>query len=160
MFASYHLHPYTNPPSSGIYCLLIVATFLNILTPELDSGTAGFIASCQTYEGGFSSSSHPSYSLSGNVLPPPALRPPLGEAHGGYTFCALASWILLQPYLSSSVRTESGTEVQKIDVGNVLRWLVHKQGVDIELGGFKGRTNELVDGYAWCGGSFALLEAL
>jgi len=36
------------------------------------------------------------------------------------------------------------------------------QGVDIELGGFKGRTNKLVDGcYAWwCGGSFALLEAL
>ena len=36
------------------------------------------------------------------------------------------------------------------------------QGVDIELGGFKGRTNKLVDGcYSWwCGGSFALLEAL
>jgi prenyltransferase beta subunit len=36
------------------------------------------------------------------------------------------------------------------------------QGLDIELGGFKGRTNKLVDGcYSWwCGGSFSLLEAL
>lgn len=36
------------------------------------------------------------------------------------------------------------------------------QGTFIELGGFKGRTNKLVDGcYSWwCGGSFALLEAL
>lgn len=36
------------------------------------------------------------------------------------------------------------------------------QGTDIELGGFKGRTNKLVDGcYSWwVGGSFAFLEAL
>jgi len=36
------------------------------------------------------------------------------------------------------------------------------QGLEIELGGFKGRTNKLVDGcYSWwCGGSFSLLESL
>jgi len=36
------------------------------------------------------------------------------------------------------------------------------QGVPIELGGFKGRTNKLVDGcYAWwVGGCFALLRGL
>lgn len=36
------------------------------------------------------------------------------------------------------------------------------QGSEIELGGFRGRTNKLVDGcYSWwVGGSFALLEAL
>jgi protein farnesyltransferase subunit beta len=36
------------------------------------------------------------------------------------------------------------------------------QGSEIELGGFKGRTNKLVDGcYSWwIGGSFPLLEAL
>jgi protein farnesyltransferase subunit beta len=36
------------------------------------------------------------------------------------------------------------------------------QGIDVEMGGFKGRTNKLVDGcYSWwCGGSFSLLEAL
>ncbi|CAA7266680.1 unnamed protein product [Cyclocybe aegerita] len=143
----------------GIYCLLIVATLLDLLTPELLEGTASFIASCQTYEGGFSSASHPSYSLSGSLLESP--RPPLGEAHGGYTFCALASWVLLQPYLASSSRKPEEATAS-IDVKNLLRWLVHMQGVEIELGGFKGRTNKLVDGcYSWwCGGAFALLEAL
>ena len=140
----------------GIYCLLTVATILDLMTPELVEGTAAFIASCQTYEGGFASSSHPSYSLSGALLPSPAPRPPLGEAHGGYTFCALASWILLQSYIAQSKHQPT------IDVKNLLRWLVQMQGTEAELGGFKGRTNKLVDGcYSWwCGGAFALLEAL
>lgn len=36
------------------------------------------------------------------------------------------------------------------------------QGLPIELGGFKGRTNKLVDGcYSWwVGGAFALLDVL
>jgi protein farnesyltransferase subunit beta len=36
------------------------------------------------------------------------------------------------------------------------------QGSEVELGGFRGRTNKLVDGcYSWwCGGAFSLLEAL
>ncbi|KAF8889431.1 terpenoid cyclases/protein prenyltransferase alpha-alpha toroid [Gymnopilus junonius] len=140
----------------GIYCLLTVATLLDLLTPELVEGTAAFIASCQTYEGGFASSSLPSYSLAGPILPSPAPRPPLGEAHGGYTFCALASWVLLQSYIVQS------REKPTIDLKNLLRWLVHMQGTEVELGGFKGRTNKLVDGcYSWwCGGAFGLLEAL
>lgn len=142
---------------SGIYCLLTVASLLDILTPELVDGTAAFIASCQTYEGGFASSSHPPFTLPGAILPPPSQRPPLGEAHGGYTFCALASWVILQPYI-----TLASHPAPKIELNNLLRWLVHMQGVEIELGGFKGRTNKLVDGcYSWwCGGAFALLEAL
>jgi len=141
----------------GIYCLLVVATLLDVLTPELLENTAEFVSSCQTYEGGFASASHPSYSLSGELLPF-APRPPLGEAHGGYTFCSLASWVLLQPYLGLP-REEPKPA---IDLKNLLRWLVHMQGVEVELGGFKGRTNKLVDGcYSWwCGGSFPLLEAL
>jgi protein farnesyltransferase subunit beta len=141
----------------GIYCLLVVATLLDILTPELLENTAEFISSCQTYEGGFSSASHPSYSITGELLPF-APRPPLGEAHGGYTFCSLASWVLLQPYLDFC----HGETRPTIDLKNLLRWLVHMQGIDVEMGGFKGRTNKLVDGcYSWwCGGSFSLLEAL
>lgn len=136
----------------GIYCLLIVALLLDLLTPELVSGTAAFIASCQTYEGGFSSASRPYFS--GGILA--AERPSLGEAHGGYTFCALASWVLLQPYISK------GEDAPRVDLRRLLRWLVHMQGLEIELGGFKGRTNKLVDGcYSWwVGGAFALLEAL
>jgi len=136
----------------GIYCLIAVAHLLDIATPELVSGTAGFIASCQTYEGGFSSASHPIYF--GDVLA--AQRPSLGEAHGGYTFCALASWVFLQPYISTE------KDAPRVDVRRLLRWLVNMQGTEVELGGFKGRTNKLVDGcYSWwVGGAFALLEAL
>jgi protein farnesyltransferase subunit beta len=136
----------------GIYCLLLVAHMLDIVTPELVEGTAAFIASCQTYEGGFSSASHPHFV--GNVFL--ACRPSLGEAHGGYTFCALASWVLLKPYVPAD------DDAPRVDVRRLLRWLVHMQGSERELGGFKGRTNKLVDGcYSWwVGGAFALLEAL
>ncbi|KAG6879072.1 hypothetical protein C0992_005352 [Termitomyces sp. T32_za158] len=152
----------------GIYCLLVTATLLDILTPELVEGTASFIASCQTYEGGFASASQPYYAASPSSQPddPPnqthlrlleTPRPPLGEAHGGYTFCALAAWVLLLPF-----RDDSDEIPPSIDVGKLLRWLVMMQGNEIEIGGFRGRTNKLVDGcYSWwCGGAFALLEAL
>ncbi|RDB18840.1 Protein farnesyltransferase subunit beta [Hypsizygus marmoreus] len=137
----------------GIYCLLVTATLLDLLTPELVAGTASFIASCQTYEGGFSSSSQSYYTTDNVLLSTP--RPPLGEAHGGYTFCALASWVLLHPFM------EVEKDKPTIDARNLLRWLVNMQGTEIELGGFKGRTNKLVDGcYSWwCGGAFSLLEA-
>lgn len=144
----------------GIYCLLCVATLLDLLTPELVAGTASFIASLQTYEGGFASASHPYY-----IAEPPSLetladypRPPLGEAHGGYTFCALASWILLRP-LTDKMGLE---RVPGINVRNLTRWLVCMQGSEMELGGFKGRTNKLVDAcYSWwVGGCFALLRSL
>ena len=136
----------------GIYCLLVVAHLLDIVTPELVDGTAAFIASCQTYEGGFSSASHPH--IIGDVFL--ASRPSLGEAHGGYTFCALASWVLLRPYVPAD------DNAPRVDARRLLRWLVYMQGSEIELGGFKGRTNKLVDGcYSWwVGGAFALLEAL
>jgi protein farnesyltransferase subunit beta len=145
----------------GIYSLLIISSMLDILTHELVEGTAEFIASCQTYEGGFASASHPSFSFNNNNSSSLPLRPTLGEAHGGYTFCALASWVLLQPYLASSSFSHHHT-TPTINLKNLLRWLTQMQGTEIELGGFKGRTNKLVDGcYSWwCGGSFALLEAL
>ena len=147
--------------NSGIYCLLVVSSLLNIVTPELVERTAEFIASCQTYEGGFASASHPSISFNNSsFISSPS--PPLGEAHGGYTFCALASWVLLQPYLTSLSQQSTSTSMPSIDLKNLLRWLTQMQGTEIELGGFKGRTNKLVDGcYSWwCGGSFAMLEAL
>lgn len=47
-----------------------------------------------------------------------------------------------------------------IDVKRLYRWAVNMQGIPIEGGGFKGRTNKLVDGcYSWwVGGLFPLLE--
>ncbi|KAH9956376.1 terpenoid cyclases/Protein prenyltransferase [Lactifluus volemus] len=136
----------------GIYCLLAVAHLLDIVTPELIDGTAAFIASCQTYEGGFSSASHPQF-IDGVLA---AQRPSLGEAHGGYTFCALASWVFLHPYLATDY------EALRVNIPQLIRWLVNMQGIESDLGGFRGRTNKLVDGcYSWwVGGAFPLLEAL
>lgn len=53
---------------SGIYCLLTVATLLNILTPDLLSGVPEFIVSCQTYEGGFGNASFPDWAFTGQYV--------------------------------------------------------------------------------------------
>ncbi|KAJ2689397.1 CAAX farnesyltransferase (FTase) subunit beta [Coemansia spiralis] len=60
----------------GIYCALVIASLLNIMTPELVKGAAEFIARCQTCEGG--------------IGPYPGV-----EAHGGYTLCGLAALDIL-----------------------------------------------------------------
>ena len=92
---------------NGIYCMLVTAHLLNLLTPELVEGTASFLASCKTYEGAFSSASLPYY-LQGSLLPEP--RPPLGEAHGGYTFYALASWVILQLFINAESCSKKQTK--------------------------------------------------
>lgn len=58
------------------YCVISVASLLNMLTDELVDGTVDFLVSCQGPDGGFA--------------------PFLGsETHGGYGFCALAALDLL-----------------------------------------------------------------
>ena len=67
---------------------------------------------------------------------------------------------MVQPYLASQPRLT--TQVHPlIDYKRLLRWLAQLQGSEIELGGFRGRTNKLVDGcYSWwVGGCFALLAS-
>ncbi|TFK87888.1 terpenoid cyclases/Protein prenyltransferase [Polyporus arcularius HHB13444] len=158
----------------GIYCLLAVATLLNLLTPELLAGVPEFLATCQTYEGGFCNASFPGWAFeaddpetesgSPKTYDLSAPRPPLGEAHGGYTFCAAASWVLLQPYIKLYYSSAGGSlpPVPSINTRALLRWCVQMQGLPIELGGFKGRTNKLVDGcYSWwVGGCVVLAETL
>ena len=125
----------------GIYCLFVVATLLDMLTPELIAGVPSFIASIQTYEGGFAASSQPFFDLEGNLMERP--RPAMGEAHGGYTGCAVGAWGMLQPLLSEE-------EKKMVDLNKLLRWLVMMQGDDEDGGGFRGRSNKLVDGcYSW-----------
>lgn len=66
---------------------------------------------------------------------------------------------MLQPYLSS---LPDSVNQPTINYKSLLRWLTQMQGSEIELGGFKGRTNKLVDGcYSWwVGGAFPLLQSL
>jgi hypothetical protein len=69
---------------------------------------------------------------------------PGNEAHGGYTYCGVASLALLGC-------------VDVLDVPRLHAWLVQRQGA-IE-GGFNGRTNKLADGcYSfWQGAVFSIL---
>ncbi|KAM7268132.1 hypothetical protein ACFE04_010298 [Oxalis oulophora] len=109
------------------YTAISVASILNILDDELTQNVGDYILSCQTYEGGISGE-------------------PGSEAHGGYTFCGLATMILIN-------------EANRLDLDALTDWAVFRQGVE---GGFQGRTNKLVDGcYSfWQGGMLALLQRL
>lgn len=136
---------------------LTVATILNLLTPELVQNIPEYLVSCQTYEGGLCASSLPnkfSHEPDGTQPEMPSAAP-VGEAHGGYNSCALACDFLVQglPSLSGSPR---------LDYDACLRWAAQMQGLPIEGGGFRGRTNKLVDGcYSWwCAGAFPVLRAL
>lgn len=79
----------------------------------------------------------------------------MAEAHGGYTSCSLNSHFLL-----TSVPLPSFPST--IDASAALRWTVLQQGEAIEGGGFRGRTNKLVDGcYSWwVGGGAPVVEEL
>ncbi|XP_065878324.1 protein farnesyltransferase subunit beta isoform X2 [Euphorbia lathyris] len=109
------------------YTAISVASILDILDEELVKDVGNYISSCQTYEGGIAGE-------------------PGSEAHGGYTFCGLATMVLIN-------------EVNRLDIAGLTDWVVFRQGVE---GGFQGRTNKLVDGcYSfWQGGVFSLLQRL
>jgi protein farnesyltransferase subunit beta len=63
---------------------------------------------------------------------------------------------------SVSTLTSLGEFPAAIDVDAALRWSVLQQGEAIEAGGFRGRSNKLVDGcYSWwVGGGVPVMEAL
>lgn len=109
------------------YTAISVASLVNILDGELAKGVGNYITRCQTYEGGIAGE-------------------PYAEAHGGYTFCGLATMILLN-------------EVDKLDLASLIGWVAFRQGVEC---GFQGRTNKLVDGcYSfWQGAALALTQKL
>jgi len=114
----------------AVYCAVASASLTGIILGDDDpllSDTPSWIIRCQTYEGGFGA------------------EPNCCEAHGGYTFCAIASLALLRKtYLLNADQT--------------LRWLVNRQTT--KENGFQGRTNKLVDGcYTyWQAASFFTLE--
>lgn len=139
----------------GTYCLLVVATLLDILTPELLHNVDKFIAGCQTYEGGFACATYPFQT---------GQSPAQAEAHGGYTSCSLLAYFLLSSIKTGQETISSLEETfpVEIDVDAAIRWSVLMQGEAIEAGGFRGRSNKLVDGcYSWwVGGGVPVLEEL
>ena len=159
-------HAASPPPpmfsfSSGTYCALSVATILNLLTPTLAATTPAFVASCQTYEGGLASAAQ------AFPLAPAPASVALGEAHGGYAFCALASWSMLRVFSDARSPCHAPARTGRagaraVDLKALRRWAVGVQAMPIEGGGFRGRSNKLVDGcYSWWGGGiFGVLGAL
>ncbi|GMM53680.1 protein farnesyltransferase [Maudiozyma humilis] len=122
-------NPVGETDTRGTYCALSVASMLGIMTDELTAGVAEYLESCQTYEGGYGGT-------------------PVGdEAHGGYTFCAVASLFILG-------------RSDLIDIEGLMEWCSARQ-YNEEMG-LSGRNNKLVDGcYSfWVGATAAMIEAL
>ena len=120
------------------YTALSTASALGLLTPALTAGSADFLAACQSPEGGFGGE-------------------PGNEAHGGYTYCALAALLILEREWGKTAGASFPSPLQRCDLSALSRWLSRRQ-VDT-VGGFSGRTNKLVDVcYSfWAGASCALL---
>lgn len=128
---AYRMHVNGELDVRGAYCAISSAKLANFTEEEeheLFDKTAEWIMSCQTYEGGFGGT-------------------PDLEAHGGYTFCAMAALALLG-------------KTDLCDMDALLRWTVNRQ-MRYE-GGFQGRTNKLVDGcYSfWQTGVLATAQAI
>ena len=113
------------------YCAMTTASVLNLINWDdlsndpLTKGVVENIKNCQTFEGGLGPE-------------------PYCEAHGGYSYCGIATLVLLN-------------KLHEIDVNAFIRWLVSRQMTN--EGGFNGRTNKLVDScYSfWQGSVFNLL---
>lgn len=131
---SFRMHHDGEVDVRATYCCVAMLTLLNLWSDSTSSTTilgyrkrsAQYIATCQSYEGGFGGE-------------------PGTEAHGGYTYCAVAALYLLDGF-------------SYIDISALCGWLSRRQ-TSFE-GGFNGRTNKLVDGcYSfWQGGAVAIIS--
>uniref|UniRef100_A0A7E4VXI3 Protein farnesyltransferase subunit beta n=1 Tax=Panagrellus redivivus TaxID=6233 RepID=A0A7E4VXI3_PANRE len=73
---SFIMHEGGEADIRGVYCAVAVAEMTGITDEKLFEGTAAWVVSCQTYEGGFAAE-------------------PFVEAHGGYTYCGVAALAML-----------------------------------------------------------------
>ncbi|CAE6402150.1 unnamed protein product [Rhizoctonia solani] len=112
-----------------LYTAFVICYLLDDWTCIDVPGALSFINRCRSYEGGYGQSLDQ-------------------EAHGGTTYCALAS-LSLCPFVD-------GTGLNHKDKKTTIRWLSHHQTT-----GFCGRTGKTPDScYSfWCGASLKILEA-
>lgn len=113
------------------YCAMVIASVLNLINYDdlendpITKGVVNNIKNCQTFEGGLGPE-------------------PFCEAHGGYSYCGIATLVLLK-------------KLNEIDTNSFVRWLLNRQMT--KEGGFNGRTNKLVDScYSfWQGSIFNMI---
>ena len=122
---AYRVHRFGETDLRCTFIAVLIAASLNILDESITDGVVSYIQTCQSYEGGIS--------------PVPEV-----EAHGGYTFCGVATMALLG-------------SLEKLNLKKMLYWLSSMQ---TEYGGFCGRTNKLVDScYSfWQATSFHIIK--
>jgi geranylgeranyl transferase type-1 subunit beta len=121
-----------------VYCAFAISTLLDDWSAMNAEKAVEFISRCRSYEGGYGQS-------------------PGEEAHGGTTYCALAS---LQLY----ARHKHGADTTRLPMltppqrRKTLRWAAHQQSI-VAPGGFSGRTGKISDAcYSfWCGASVDIL---
>lgn len=185
---SFTVHHAGETDVRSIYCVLCVSLLLGIATPDLLDGVGAAIANCQTYEGGLSAASYPFASTEASTTGETSALgggggAALGEAHGGYVYCAMAAHLCLAllpstrkpgqtPFYQDQERARSSSpdsshasaslgwdrggsaSSKRLDLEEVVRWAASQQGIAVEGGGFRGRTNKLVDGcYGWFSGA-------
>uniref|UniRef100_A0A915LAL1 Protein farnesyltransferase subunit beta n=1 Tax=Romanomermis culicivorax TaxID=13658 RepID=A0A915LAL1_ROMCU len=139
---SFTMHDGGETDIRGVYCALSVCRLLNLkFKSEKITSIDRWISECQTYEGGFGAT-------------------PSCEAHGGYTFCGLASYSMLYDLKNANGENFQKKSFPNIDLPKLMKWVSYKQ-MSFE-GGFQGRTNKLVDAcYSfWQGAVFPLLYSL
>lgn len=110
----------------GIYCVLAVCVMLDLNFSSLMINSKKYILSCQTYEGGFASF-------------------PGGEAHGGYTYCAIACLKIFGA-------------IEECNLLKLCEWLMDRKDTDDH--GLNGRTNKKSDscyGF-WIGAVLKIIE--
>jgi protein farnesyltransferase subunit beta len=123
---AFSMHRFGENDMRSVYCAICVASILDILDDRLTENVADHIASCQNFDGGFGAE-------------------PFAESHGGYTYCAVASLVLMK-------------ETHKVDLLKALEWCLTRQ-MDFE-GGFNGRPNKIVDScYTfWIGACIRIIQ--
>ena len=133
----FRMHDGGETDMRGTYCAIAVASMLEILTPEITNGVAGYVLSCQTFEGGIAGDA-------GGL-----------EAHGGYGYCGLAALGILSRHLGVDFFMNIRDRLQR------MLWWVSQRQMTAE-GGFNGRANKLVDScYSfWQGASLVILRDL
>lgn len=114
----------------AVYCVLCIASLLNIITPELVENTASWILRCQTFEGGFAGT-------------------PGDEAHGGYTFCSVAALYIL-----------GEETIRKCNLESLTRWTSMRQyAVEGGLSGRTNKLVDGCYSH-WVGGLVPILESV
>ncbi|GMH10700.1 hypothetical protein Nepgr_012541 [Nepenthes gracilis] len=118
-----------------LFCAAAISYMLDNWSGVDKEKAKEYILNCQSYDGGF------------------GLSPGL-ESHGGATYCAIAS-LLLMGFIEDNILSKSASS-SIINVPLLLDWIMQRQAVD---GGFQGRPNKSSDScYAfWIGAVLRIL---